>query len=105
MKLEFDLGRIEDPATAAALQRVRDYIRAATFLKGDWKFFEITFDTAGVNTLYPHGLNFTPKDVLQVYTSVENGVIYNYDLFDATNLNIDVITPCTIRAFVGRYVA
>lgn len=103
MKLEFDLGRIEDPATAAAFQRVRDFIREATFLRGDWKFLEIEFVNPGTNTLYPHGLTFTPKDVLQLYTSVENGVIYNYDLFDGTNLDIDVLTPCTIRIFVGRY--
>jgi hypothetical protein len=103
MKLEFDLGRIEDPATAAAFQRVRDFIRDTTFLKGDWKFFDITFDNPGVNTLYPHGLTFTPKDVIQIYTSVENGVVWNYDLFDGTNINIDVMIPCNIRAFIGRY--
>ncbi len=72
-------------------------------LRGQWKFIELTFDAEVANFKYPHKLSFVPKDVIQTSSIGTGTVIWNYDLFDRTNLDISTTEACTVRAFVGSY--
>lgn len=101
-RIEFELSRVEDPVVKDILQSVRDYLRDFAFFNGDWKFFTLTFASAVDNLKVPHGFKFTPTDILQTAIIGDAGVIWNYDLFDATNLDVTISSPCTVRAFIGR---
>ena len=101
--LEFDLSKIKDKDVREAIQRLRDQFRELPFLRGDWMFFEVSFDTVGYNIKYRHGLGFQPKDLIQTFASEDAPVIWNYSLFDKTFLDVDVLTPCTVRFFAGRF--
>lgn len=94
-----------DEITRENMKRLqREITQTQVILKGEWKFFEITFDTAVTNFKYPHKFNFVPIDVIQ--TSMIDGltaVIWNFDLFDRTNLDITTADSGTVRAFIGRY--
>lgn len=76
---------------------------AQKILKANWKFFELTFETAVTNFKYPHKLTFTPKDVLQTSLKGTGALTWNYEEFDFTNLDITTTGPCVVRAFIGSY--
>lgn len=103
MRVEFDFKTIKDPQVTEALQRINSFLSRQILLNGEWKFFELTFSIAVDNFKYPHGLKFIPKDVIQTYISEDSAVIWNYNEFDRANLDITVSSPCTVRAFIGRY--
>lgn len=102
-KVEFELSGIKDPVVQDVLQSIRDFLREFPLFSGEWKFFEFTFTQGEDYKKIPHRLKFTPKDVIQTAIIGEAGVIWNYDLFDSTNLNVTVSDACTVRAFIGRY--
>lgn len=101
-RIEFELSRITDPIVQDILQSIRDYLRDFAFFNGDWKFFVLDFPQAVDNLKVPHGFKFTPTDVLQTAIIGEASIIWNYDLFDQTNLDVTISSPCTVRAFIGR---
>lgn len=103
MIISFNLETIKDTQVIKALQRIKEVFRPQVLLDGQWRFYEITFTKAVDNLKYPHGLKFTPLDVLQTYISADAAVIWNYNEFDGENLDITVSAPCTVRAFIGRY--
>lgn len=93
-----------DPITRENMKRLQSELTSdQVILKGEWKFFELTFTTAVTNYKYPHKFGFTPKDVIQTYASGAMAVLWNYDSFDGTNLDITTSEAGTVRAFIGRY--
>lgn len=86
-----------------ALQNLEDFLRDAIILKGEFSFFEITFNKAVDRLTYSHKLNFIPKDIIQL--SVNNGaqITWHYDEFGRDQLVISSNGPCTVRAYVGRH--
>jgi len=83
--------------------RLEGFLNNETLLKGVFTFKSLTFNSAVTNEAYPHGLKYTPLDILQL--SVTNGatVTWHYDSFDATNIYLTTSAACTIRCFIGRY--
>lgn len=104
-RLEFEISRVEDPILKDILQSIRDFIRDFPFFNADWKFFEFRFSKGEDNKKIPHGFKFTPTDVLQTAIIGEAAIIWNYDLFDETNLDVTISSACTVRAFIGRVTA
>lgn len=72
-------------------------------LRGQWKFFELTFTGAVTNFKYPHKFNFVPTDIIQTSLIGAGSLTWNYVLFDRTNLDITTTGACVVRAFIGRY--
>lgn len=94
----------DNEVTRENMKRVqKEFTQTQKILNGQWKFFELVFTDAVTNLLYPHKLNFVPKDIIQTSLIGGETVIWNYELFDFTNLNITVTGACTVRAFVGSY--
>ncbi len=107
-QVEFELSGIQDPILRDVLQSIRDFLREFPLFSGEWKFYEFVFTQGEDNKKIPHRLKFTPKDILQtaIIKDVDSGdasIIWNYELFDSTNLDVTVSGPCTVRAFIGRY--
>lgn len=103
MLLTIDISRIQDIATKDAMQRIKEFIAAFPLFNGNWQFYEFVFTKGQDNIKIPHGLTFKPIDVIQTAIIGDAGVIWNYSLFDTTNLNLTVSSACTVRAFIGRY--
>lgn len=101
--IEFELSGIKDEKLRDVLQSVRDFLRDFPLFNGDWKFFELSFVGPVDEMKIPHGLKFKPIDVLETAIIGEASVIWNYSLFDSTNLNVTVSSACTVRAFIGRH--
>jgi hypothetical protein len=94
----------EDPTTRENMKRIQKEITTSqVILNGQWKFFEIVFDRAVTNLKYPHGFNFTPKDIIQTFSTAGETIIWNYASFDSTNLDITTTGVLTVRAFIGSY--
>ena len=93
-----------DEITRQNMQRIqKEFTETQVILKGEWKFFSITFAGAVTNFKYPHKFTFTPKDVLQTSVTGAGSVTWNYSLFDKTNLDITTTGACVVRAFIGSY--
>jgi hypothetical protein len=94
---------IKDQPTREALSDLVNQSNDQTIIKGKWKFFAITVGAAVSNLRIPHGLQFKPKDKIEL--SVSNGatVTWNYDEFDKTYIDITTDDSCVIRALIGSY--
>lgn len=94
----------EDEITRENMKRIQEELTVTqVILKGQWRFVELTFEAAVTDYLYPHKLNFVPKDVIQTATSGAMAVIWNYDDFDRTNVSLTTSEGGTVRAFIGSY--
>lgn len=83
--------------------RLNRFISAFPMFKGQFKFFELTFDRALTSQKVLHGLGFKPTDVLQS-SMVGPGVLtWEYESFDDKNLVVTTTGACKIRAFIGAY--
>lgn len=94
---------IDDEHIQENFRRLQYGLNDLALLKGQFKFFKFSFDTAAASKRIPHNLGFAPKDVLQ--TSVTNGasVTWEYDSFDRDYIYITTSAACDVRAFIGRY--
>lgn len=93
-----------DEITRENMKRLqKEFTQVQVILNGQWKFFEITFTTAVINFKYPHKFDFVPHDIIQTSVKGNGQVIWNYALFDSTNLDITTTDACVVRAFVGSY--
>lgn len=101
MAIEISYDRITDPLVREALQKVEEYLNDFDVLKGEWKFFEITFSGAVTNFKYPHNLPFIPRDIIQTSKTGSGSITWNYAEFDKDNLNITTTGALTVRALIG----
>lgn len=106
--IEFRIDRITDPILREFAQRVSEEFRNQPYLRGQWRFVEITFTSNITNYKYPHNLGFVPNILNQVWKSGTGTVTWNYSSFDATNLDLTTAStsatdPLIVRAFVGNF--
>ena len=95
---------VEDATIRENFKRVqKEFSSEQPILRGNWKFFEITFTGAVTNFKYPHQLSFVPKDIIQTRLTGTGSLTWNYARFDFTNLDITTTGACVVRAFVGSY--
>lgn len=93
-----------DPIDRENMKRIQnEFTSVQVILKGQWKFFEITFTGAVTNFKQKHLLDFVPKDIIQTSKTGAGSLTWNYTLFDRTNLDITTTGACIVRAFVGSY--
>lgn len=99
---------IEDPIAREALQYLYEASIGAAFLRSNFQFFTVTYETAVTEERLYHRMGFVPKDIIQTaildtdgggpYTST-----YHYGLFTSEYLVISTTGPCVIRLFAGAY--
>lgn len=104
------LEQIQDVAVRESLQWFLDYLSAAPLLQGEWKYFELSFETSfSTQVKVAHGLPFVPKDIIQTAVVKTGGttpvVSFQVEQFDRTHLYITTQHPCVVRFFAGRYSA
>lgn len=101
--LELILREIQDKGTRENFQRILRYLQDQVILDGEWQLYEIRFDSAVTNYKFKHNLTFVPQDIIQLQVIGDRNIEFNYDKFDANNLDITSKGPCYIRFLAGRY--
>lgn len=101
ISLNYEL--VEDGLVRDALETIEEYINGLDIIKGQWAFFEIRFDRAVTNFKFPHNLGYRPRDVIQTSKTGAGSITFNFDRFDALNLDITTTDACVVRVFVGTY--
>jgi hypothetical protein len=99
---------IEDPIAREALQYLYEASLSAPFLRSNFQFFTVEFNSLVTEQRLYHRMGFVPKDIIQTaivatdsggpYTSE-----YHYELFTSEYLVISTTGPCVIRLFAGAY--
>lgn len=105
MKIKLYVSQLEDPFLQQNFKNIADLFQKNPFLKGEWRFLELTFTTTGATVKIPHTLDFTPKDAI-LLSVVGGTATFNYNLFDSTYLNVNATvttSPMIVRVLVGRY--
>lgn len=98
------VNETEDKTTRENMKRLQKELSdVQIILKGNWKFFELTFTAAVTNFKQKHLLGFLPKDIIQTSKTGAGAITWNYSLFDSTNLDITTTGALVVRAFVGNY--
>ena len=104
--LNYFTREIENPYIRENFQRIREYFRDEPILRSQFTFVTETFtNTASTTFDVPHGLSFTPTDIIFLSVTDDDAatVTFNYDDFTDSTISVTVSAACTIRLFAGRY--
>lgn len=99
---DFLLSQLTDP-------KVRDAFRKlSTFLNGElpftgFRFFTKTYTGPATHDKFPHGLNFTPQDIVLTSKTGVGVVTFNQDLTDSIDIDITVTDACVLRFIAGTF--
>lgn len=93
---------VKDQVTREVIETLINLINREQPLKGQWKFFELTFNQNGTFKV-PHGLMFAPKDVVQLSIRGAIDLTWQFAKFDKTNVELTTTGACTVRALIGTY--
>lgn len=97
------LEEIPDENIRQSLQWLFDYLTTEVLLLSEFKHFEIEFNKAETELLFPHNLAFLPKDIIVTSLTGGNTVSFVYEKFTNKNLVITTSGPCVVRFLAGRY--
>ena len=97
------LQEIKDVFTRENFLLLQRGFNEEPLLKGNFKFFTYTFDSAVSGFEVPHRLGFIPKDVLLLSATNSATVTFDYQAFSTTTIKVTTSASTTIRAFLGRY--
>jgi hypothetical protein len=101
MILDLILKDIDDEYVRENFSRIARAMKGEALGKAGWKFFSISL-SAGL-TRYQHNLGYVPKDIIVTAVSGGETVIFNYDDFDNTHIEMEASGACTVRFFAGTY--
>lgn len=98
------IAEVTDKFSQENFKRLIGYFKTQEFMKGEWRFVEITLNSAVTEYKYPHRIGFMPMDVVQTrLTPAGVTLTWNYSKFDTEYINISTSAACVVRAFIGRY--
>lgn len=97
------VNELTDTFIKENFKRIRDYFAQDAISRGAFEFLEILITGAVTNFKYPHSLGYQPKDIILMHNLSNTAVTFNYDKFDATNIDITTGGTTTLRLLVGRY--
>lgn len=103
MNLDLILKDIKEPHIKENFWRLLKALKNETFLKGNFRHFELTFTSAVTNFRYMHGLGFLPKDIIQTSSIGAGTVTWNYSLFTTDFLDITTTGAVVVRVYVGSH--
>lgn len=85
------------------MQRLQNFFNSDPLVNGQFKFFQSSFTQDLTDFKIPHGLNFIPKDVIQTSKVGTGTIVFNYALFDRTNISVTTSGTLATDALVVRY--
>jgi hypothetical protein len=94
---------IENEPTRENFKDLNIELAKNPFLAGNWVFREYTFTQAETGKLFPHGLSFTPKDVIQTSITGAGALTINYGSFTGTDISLTTTGACVVRLLIGRF--
>ncbi len=99
---DFLLNQLTDPKVRDAFRKLNDFLKGELPFTG-FRFFTASFKGPELHHRFPHGLSFTPADVLVTSKTGVGVVTFNQDLTDAQDLDITVTGACDIRFIAGTF--
>lgn len=103
MAIDLILKDIDDKYIRENFFRLSKYIQEQIILDGQWKFYELEFNSSVSNFRFKHGLTFVPKDVIIMSVIGDHNIYFNNALFDAEFIDITVAGPVRVRFLIGAY--
>jgi hypothetical protein len=97
------LKDIEDEYIRQNFVRINDFFKAFPFFRGQFKFFDFSFDRAISNQKVSHALGFKPTDVIQTSVIGPGAITWDFENFDDKSLVLSTTGACKVRAFIGAY--
>jgi len=101
--IELILKEIEQKYSRENFARISRYINSQTILRGQWKLYEKTFESAVTNFKMAHNFDFIPTDIIMLSTIGDRNIYFNFDEFDLTNFDITAAGAVKIRWLAGSY--
>ncbi len=99
--LELLLGEVKDEYSRENFKRIQDSNLQNPLTRGQFRLLTITFTGAVTNAKFPHGLTFTPKDVILTSKTGAGQLTINYDKTDLSNLDLTTTGACVVRLLAG----
>jgi hypothetical protein len=100
--LNLDLASIDDKKIRDNFEEVGREFRDSPIIAGTWQFFEKSFPAAGSYKVF-HKLGFTPKDVIQTFSSGAGTITYNYSSFTREYVDVTVAGGAiSVRFLAGK---
>lgn len=100
--LDLILKDIADVYSRENFFRLRKFFGEQPLFDGDFKFFDITIPSKNLNYVVPHGLTFTPADIIPLAASGNMNYYFKYQYFDKTNIVISANGPVRLRFLAGK---
>lgn len=97
------LKEIADTYVRKNFEKLSKFFVEQHILGCGFRHFAYRFTEAGTNIKIPHGLKYVPTDLIQTWKSGPGTITFNYDLFDATSVDVTVTDACVVRGFIGAY--
>jgi len=94
---------ITDPFIQGNFSRLVSYFTKDPFIKGEFKFFEITEPGAVANKDFPHNLGYEPRDIILMHNLNNTTLTWHYPDFTSTNIRYTLSGATTLRFLLGRY--
>ena len=102
MDLNLRIIEVQDTTARENFRVIQEELINQPILSGNWVFFEIEFEAAVSDFLFPHRLKFKPTDIIQTSLTGAGSLTWNYTDFTTENLSITTTDACIVRFLVGR---
>lgn len=97
-----NINGVADPVAQRNFQNIQVFFQGLALTLLGLQFQEVDFTKAVSNVLIAHGLPQAPTDVMITRLTGPGSVIFNFGLFDNTNLNISTSGACRVRFLYGN---
>ena len=109
MRFELIKKDIADPWVVENFDRIQIFINDSQLIQGSWRFFQYSFTQNATNLKISHDLGFVPLDLIQTSARGLGAIVWNYNGFTATQLDVTISgtptvgRPLIVRGFLGKY--
>lgn len=103
MRVDLLSKEISDIFVRENFSRLKRLFEQLQILDGNWNFYDIEITAAGSAHPVKHGLDFIPRDIILLSVSGNQGVFFDYHLFNEINIYITTQGPARIRCLVGLF--
>lgn len=100
--IDLILKDVADRYVRENFYRIRKYFGNQVILDGNFSFFDVAINAADNNLKIPHGLDFSPLDIIQLSAIGNQNFNFKYHLFDSTNIVVAASGPVRIRFLAGK---
>lgn len=96
------ISQVSDPTVRKNFQNIQKFLNDETPFAG-FRFLEFAVNGPVTNFKQAHNLAYVPRDIVALKITGSGTVTFNYDKFDASNIDITATGVAQVRVLVGTY--